>query len=463
MAGGFSTIDKSRHNTTKIPNPPAIIIEILSPGMVSKQLEYRVPERESHHLLEQGPGAFPDTFDSSLARTKGINARANSCGYHVARRPMNLQSQPYSRWLLGLVAVIGLAARLWTLAHLEPGSICGNDFPPLYAGGKLAGTPDLYSPAVNQRVMQTAAGCTSQAGLCFMRPPFVAALMWPFARLPLRDAMLAWGIVSLLALAGFLWLWPAPKLAAIALVCWSLPVGAAFTQSQDSLILLLWIALAATLLTHGRDFAAGLILALCAAKFHLFFLLPVLIAARRLWRTAWGSVAGGCVLAALSFAVGGLHWPSQFLTVALDSRINPHPWLMPNLRGMLYGVPGAGVWEAVLSVLTAVLVWYIARGDVGIHAALAAALAGSLLTSHHAYLPDASLMLPAALTLGFAAQTRWLRMLAILTMLPILYFTQAVPALTAVPPAAVLLLLMGLAYEVRRRRESSEDRGRCAA
>jgi hypothetical protein len=48
--------------------------------------------------------------------------------------------------------------------------------------------------------------------------------------------------------------------------------------------------------------------------------------------------------------------------------------------------------------------------------------------------------------------------LAILTMLPILYFVQAVPALMATPPAAVLLLPMGLAYEVRRGAEQAEDR-----
>jgi hypothetical protein len=30
MAGGFSTIDKSKQNTTKIPNPPATIIEVLT-------------------------------------------------------------------------------------------------------------------------------------------------------------------------------------------------------------------------------------------------------------------------------------------------------------------------------------------------------------------------------------------------------------------------------------------------
>jgi len=364
---------------------------------------------------------------------------------------VNPRSKAYTRWLLGLVAVIGLAARLWTLAHLDPGVICFHDFPPLYASARLLGTPDLYSPGANQRLIRDVAGCVSQPAIASLRPPFVAAMMWPFARLPLPTAVLAWGIFSLLALACFLWLWPAPKLAAITVVCWSLPISAALTQGQDTILLLLWVGIAAALLGRGRDFAAGLVLSLCAAKFHLFLLLPVLLLGRRLWHAGYGMLAGGCVLAAISFGLGGVHWPSQFLTVALDSRINPHPWLMPNLHGMLYGAAGGGAAEAALSVLVAAMVWYIARNAASLQIALAAALVGGLLTSHHAYLPDAVLLLPASLTVGFAAQTRWLRILAVLVMLPVLYFLQAFPVLIFVPPAAILLLLIGLFREVWRK------------
>jgi hypothetical protein len=42
MAGGFCTIDKSKQNTTKTPNAPATIIEVLSPLNLTEQLEYRV-------------------------------------------------------------------------------------------------------------------------------------------------------------------------------------------------------------------------------------------------------------------------------------------------------------------------------------------------------------------------------------------------------------------------------------
>ena len=46
-------------------------------------------------------------------------------------------------------------------------------------------------------------------------------------------------------------------------------------------------------LEKGRDTAAGLLLSLCAVKFHLFLLLPALfwILGRR--RVLWGGAAGG--------------------------------------------------------------------------------------------------------------------------------------------------------------------------
>jgi hypothetical protein len=349
------------------------------------------------------------------------------------------------QWGLWLLALIGLAARLWILSHLAPDAICGSDFPPLYAGGKLAGTPSLYSPDVNQRLMRDAAGCSTEAGLCFMRPPFVAAMMWPFARLPLRPAMLAWRIASLLALVAFLCLWPAPKRVAAVLVCWALPVGAAFTQGQDDLFLLLWVGIGAALLVRGHEFAAGMVLALCAAKFHLFFVFPLFLIGRRLWKTVWGMLAGGAVLAAVSFAAGGLHWPADFLHVALDSRINPHPWQMPNLHGMLYGTGFATPGEIVLSLAVAALVWYVARSTASLRFALATALIGGLLTSRHAYLADASLLLPAALTFPFEASARWVRILAVTILLPVPFVLTAMPALIWARPLLILILLLGAA------------------
>jgi hypothetical protein len=191
-----------------------------------------------------------------------------------------------------------------------------------------------------------------------------------------------------------------------------------------------------------------MVLALCAEKFHLFLLLPVFLAGRRLWTGMWGMLAGGTILVALSFAAGGPHWFADFLRVTLDARINPHPWAMPNLHGMLYGTNFINAAEAALSLCVCALVWCIARSRVSTEYALAAAAIGGLLTSHHAYLPDAALLLPAALTFPFEAAARWVRMLAVAAVLPTTWFLTAIPALMPVPPLLILVLLAGAGVSV---------------
>jgi hypothetical protein len=146
----------------------------------------------------------------------------------------------------------------------------------------------------------------------------------------------------------------------------------------------------------------------------------------------------------------GRTWPANFLRVALDSRINPHPWLMPNLHGMLYGASLARPAEILLSLAVAVLVWYVARSRASLRFALSAAVIGGLLTSQHAYLPDASLILPAALTFSLEASVRWVRLLALVILTPVVYFVTAVPALTGIPPLLILILLVGAAWASSR-------------
>jgi hypothetical protein len=354
-----------------------------------------------------------------------------------------------AQWALAVIALIGLAARLWTLTHLDPAGICFHDFPPLYASAKLLGTPDLYSADAYQRLVRQYAGCANEAQVSSLRPPFVAVGVWPFAQLSLRDAMLAWELASAAALIVFLWFWPAPKIFAAAIACWALPVSGVISFGQDDLFLLLWVAIAAALLSRGRPFTAGMVLALCSAKPHLFLLLPLFLLGRRMWSTIWGLLAGGAMLTAISFAAAGRHWPAEFLRAALDRHVNPHPWSMPNLQGLFYGASFAAPAEFVFSIAVAILVWRTVRIGVSTEYALAATLVGGLLTSHHAYLPDAALLLPAALIIPFEASTRWLRLLAIVAVLPIAYVPWAIPKLTFVPSLLVLLLLAGMALDAR--------------
>ena len=351
---------------------------------------------------------------------------------------------------LALIALAGLLARVWTLAHRDPRDICVHDFPPLWAGAQLVGTPDLYSAEVNLRLVQNAAGCASEADISSNRPPFVAAMLWPLGRLPIRTAMFAWGLVGVAALIGFLWLWPAPKLFAAAVACWALPVSGVISQGQDDLLLLLWVAIAAALLARRHPFAAGMVLALCSAKPHLFLLLPLFLIGRRLWNCLWGLLAGGAILAAVSFILAGAHWPADFLRAALSSKVSPHPWSMPNLRGLFYGLPFHTPAELILSLVVAWMVWRIVRSPASMAYALAATLVGGLLISHHAYLPDAALLFPAALTVPFETTSPAVGTGAVLTVLPLAYIPWAIPSLTFVPEFLILVLLAGMAWSARR-------------
>ena len=83
-----------------------------------------------------------------------------------------------------------------------------------------------------------------------------------------------WQLCCLGAMLGFVLLWPAKRMVTLLLCCWFPPTAASFANGQDVPFLLLWAAVAAYLVHGRKDFSAGLVLSLCAAKFHLLLFLP---------------------------------------------------------------------------------------------------------------------------------------------------------------------------------------------
>jgi hypothetical protein len=213
---------------------------------------------------------------------------------------------------------------------------------------------------------------------------------------------------------------------------------------------MLWIAL--VLRWHeNRPLAAGLVLALCAAKFHLFLHVPLVIAAHRKGRVESGLLLGGAAIAATSFAVAGADWPARFLATVSSSSVSPAEDAMPNLHNLLRGLPARGIWEAMLAAGCVALVWIVARRsafDLGV----AAALIAGLLTSVHAYHDDCVLLIPAALVL-FRTRVAWMRMAAAATLVPIWYlFLHVGSPASRVVPAGLLLLLCGMAWTAKKMR-----------
>jgi hypothetical protein len=355
-------------------------------------------------------------------------------------------------WAIGVLSAVALVFMAW-LAWMQRGRILPgyNDFIQLYTGARLAFTPGLYDRAEVAKVQSEAVGVAGESWR-YTRLRYYAGLLWPLGRLPYRLAYGIWQALSISALAAFAVLWSPPgRGLTVLFTLLSLPAFAGLMNGQDLSFVLLWLALAVRWQRQGRSFAAGLILALCAAKFHLFLLLPLLILGRREWRLGAGLLTGGVVLAALSFAVAGLGWPGDYYCVLTDPLIHPQAGNMPNLHGLFSFWPARGGWEWPAAVVTAGAVWVVTRGA-DFDSALAATLAGGLLVSYHAYLPDCSVLLPACLIALSAAPWAGLRLLALVLLTPVAYLLLLQKsAVAAALPALVLALVLLMAYMATQR------------
>jgi hypothetical protein len=321
-----------------------------------------------------------------------------------------------------LIALIlaGVLFRVELLIHLpREVSVCTADFLAFYAGGKLAGSPAMYSPEAVFHAEKQAAGCYLE-NLIFVKPPFYALIMWPFAQLPFMTAFALWRVLGLAAVGVFIWKWPDDKLAATAACAWFLPLAGNFTVGQDVAFVLLIVVGAYRLLKTGHDFWAGVVLGICAIKFHLFPLLPLLLIHRRLWRTIAGGACTGIALIGASFLACGPHWLEAYLTALRDSRLNPSPWNMANLNG-LFSYNFALVLPT--AILLTLLCWHLIRKS-SLEMAFAVVLAGGVLITPHNTVVDALLFLP-LLLMARKSSLPVTRAMAVFLLTPIYRFLPA--------------------------------------
>ena len=345
-------------------------------------------------------------------------------------------------WATLVLALFGLALVLFfmrdSLHYLWSGQ---NDYLQLYAGARLLNSSNPYDLQQALAVQMDSAGFFGES-LVYNRPPFYAVLLWPLGKLPYRESYFVWQALSVGALVAFILLWRIPdRKAAVLACCWSLPLILAIAHGQDLTFLLLLLA-ASLRLYRTRPFVVGVIVSLCAIKFHLFLLLPLLMVGQKRWRMLGGFAAGGAALTAVSFVAAGAGWPLQYLQM-LRLTIDPQPQIMPNFHGLLLGIPYGWLIELLLGLATAVAVWLISRRS-DFEYGLAAALVGGLLISHHAYPQDCTLLLPALLIL-MARSSDWrlnYLSIALFTPWPYLILTQGDPL--NIVRLGVVTLLIGM-------------------
>ena len=344
-----------------------------------------------------------------------------------------------SRILITLACLLGLTLNFYLWRPFFPFFLAraNNDFACTYTGAVLAGSPGLYDVETVKRT-QHPLGDSPQF-MMYQRFPYYAALVSPLRWFPYLTAYWVWQGISFLAMLVFVMFWPGqPKWLTAIACCWSLSLANCFVMGQDVTLVLAVLALSMGLFFRGRHFAAGCLIALCSIKFHLFITLPLLILTRRLWKFGAGSVAGGAVLLAASFAVQGWRWPLEYVRMLRLPTSTPSFSLMPNLNGLLSNYPhSAGLMAVAAGIVlgAAVLVMWRAR----ITIAVAAMLLSGLLLSYHAFIADAVLLIPVGLLLMRDKGSRAHRAVGLILLSPLAFLgfrLEHVPY----PPAAIVVI-----------------------
>lgn len=316
-----------------------------------------------------------------------------------------------------------------------------NDFSTFYAGGKLARTPALYNHESMRREVR-ALWPDSGDSEVYLRAPFYAVLLKPLAWLPYRAALIAF---LCLTAGSFLWF-----VIRFAKECAYLPLLAAFSVPMylninggaDVPLLLAAIGGFILLTRRGRDFAAGLLLALCAIKFHLFVFVPLLLLLEKRWRILLGLAAGSVALA----LAGGITWIGPWLKLMFGPAITGIPiWKLspaPNIHGLVT-VLGAGpaLEYLLVAFVIAAFLWLCLRVD-NFELLLGVSLVCGLLVSFHSFTYDDLLLMP---VLVLVSPVRILREITGLALTPIAFLATFAGGLYSTVIPLLLLAFVGAA------------------
>lgn len=293
------------------------------------------------------------------------------------------------RWLvtaIGVLLTVG-AALQFPRDRILHGQ---NDFLSLYCGSKLSGTGELRSAEAHKKIAQGEAGIWMPSVL-FTRPDYYAILLRPLRWLPFRTSYWAFQVLSLCALALFLWIFRRKENLALLALC-SIPLVTVFANGQDVTFLILAFCGAVLLEKQGKSFAAGLLLSFCTVKFHLFVFVPLALLAYRKGRMILGAVAGTAAGVAAAMFVEGPGWIARYAHFLSSPDLHPLPFPL-NFRAVagMFGLGEAGELAMGLGV-AALLIWF-AWQRLPFGTLISLSLLGGLLVSRHLGLHDYALVL----------------------------------------------------------------------
>lgn len=330
---------------------------------------------------------------------------------------------PLGTWGLVLVAV-----GVWTaLGSLVLESARRHDFLNLYTGARLAldgRFAEMHLPEVQLELERRFVPDVKPL-VPFVRPHFYALFLAPMALLDFGTAFQAWLAFQTAVLLGC-WYWAFRTFGPDSLVYSALflPTALGIAHGQDCSLMLAVSIAAYRLARQERPLAAGIVLSLGFAKFHLFLLWPLALVASKRWKMLSGLLAGAAAEAVVSLALGG--WVSIERYAALLrkkdlERLSPSPEIMVNIQGIAANLFGESALAAAILTLAALVLWWITVRRAELELWWSATALTGLLIVPHVYGYDAGLLLLPIWLILFRTTVKPARIAAALASTPIPY------------------------------------------
>ena len=222
---------------------------------------------------------------------------------------------PAALFVATIAAYLFVAARSHNL--IEPsGKIIGHDFLAFYMAGEMVRhgqIEKLYQPAAQtawQKEFMAPIHPGWQGTCLYLNPPHYAWAMSWISRLGYGKALAIWWVFSLacFAAAAVIWRrwlaredWILTVVLAVAMPAWFQTLAG----GQNTFVTLLVLTGFCALLLIGRDFWAGLVLALLAFKFQFLLVPAAVLLIKCRWRAIGGLVLGGGLTLAFTALVLG--------------------------------------------------------------------------------------------------------------------------------------------------------------
>lgn len=343
--------------------------------------------------------------------------------------PRNRARSFDARLFLGVVALCILVSNL-VLFYVKRDGLPYRDFKIFYSGARILhdypGT-ELYNFDLQARVQTELLHIKPEEALPYNHPPFELLLFLPVISLPYSAAFYLWIAVSMAcAIAGARMIGKElPRLLEIwqwipyALVVCLFPFFMVILEGQDSALALLLLAGAWISIRRGADARGGFWLGLALFKFQVFVPLAFILAFRKPKLLKGFSISAallGLISLIMIRPAGVISYLYSLTGMARASsrgvslKFGMDPRLIPNLRGLAYGiVSGAGgalspelakavvVAVSLLSVLA--VVWAVRRvmakqadSIEGFDLAFSIAVTASVLLSFHILAHDLVLL-----------------------------------------------------------------------